>query len=215
MNKKPSFVLLVLVFIFLLSPSIALATPLTGANTDVGKYFKYEVGDFYYEDDTTDANDADSSNTVATSGSDVNWSDNGNTKHISIGHLTSKFTKVYFNVTGTSNDGASDLGIKYWNGSSWADLTLDSQTHPFNSTGINSISFSAPSDWATTSVGGSTGYYIRLQGTGFVNATVIQVSLYIAPVVSTPEFSDFLSIIILVGAIYFIHQKIQTGKSFA
>lgn len=50
---------------------------------------------------------------------------------------------------------------EYWNGSSWATLTTQDNTDQFRNLGVNSVTWTIPSAWATTSVNSVTGYWIR------------------------------------------------------
>lgn len=193
----------------LLLPQIVLAAPLTGADSDVGVYKYYAM--VFYIDDTTDANDSDSSG-------DVDWTPNADTRPIYIGHLTSKFDKVVFDVSATASMTA-DLPIMYYNGSSWSNLTLSSQTHPFNSTGVNSISFTPPEDWSTVTVNGTNAYYVRLgnaasngSGGALSGAQVSQISLHLFSAgggESVPEFSDILYIVTLAAGGAFLWSQVQ------
>lgn len=53
------------------------------------------------------------------------------------------------------------LAVEYWNGSAWTDLTVQDDTDDFSSNG--KITFTAPGDWAQTSVNGQTKYWIRIK----------------------------------------------------
>lgn len=86
-----------------------------------------------------------------------------NTDQYYFGGLTT-FTKMKVLVS-TAGSGTYVITWEYWNGSSWATLTTSS-ADDFKSTGNNLIQFTAPGDWATTSVN-SQGpyYYIRMRWT--------------------------------------------------
>ena len=70
------------------------------------------------------------------------------------------FEEICINVTtaGSNYTGSWD----YWNGSSWISLTVTDTTSSFQTLGKGEVSFTAPSDWATTNVN-SQGpfYYVR------------------------------------------------------
>lgn len=195
-----SFLIFVsIAFLSLIPNKITYAAPLTGANSDVGAFFFQFGGPV---DDTTDANDSD----VA---GDVSWpSGNQDSKTSYIGHLTSKFKKVVVDVSSATSDTGQNLNMQYWNGSAWVALTLSAETHPFDTVGVNSFSFSPPADWATTTVGGTSAYYIRtpiavgtLNERGFVNAQVSQVSLQlVAPPAVTVTESDGATTLTEAGA---------------
>jgi len=61
----------------------------------------------------------------------------------------------------------SDITIvwEYWNGSSWATLTVTDPSNGFQNDGIHKITFTPPGDWATTEVDGTTAYWIRARAT--------------------------------------------------
>lgn len=50
---------------------------------------------------------------------------------------------------------------EYYNGSSWSTLTVQDNTEQFKTLGVNSVSWQIPSNWATTTVNGVTGYWVR------------------------------------------------------
>jgi len=74
-----------------------------------------------------------------------------------------EFEKVLLNIT-TAGD-TYVLLLEYWNGA-WVSLTATDNTNSFFTLGWNSISFTAPGDWATTTFN-SQGpfYYIRARAT--------------------------------------------------
>lgn len=171
-----SFLIFVsIAFLSLLPNNSTYAAVLSGADSDVGIFWYVFGGP---ADDTTDANDSDIAG-------DVSWpAGNQDSRNVYIGHLTTKFNKVFVDVSSPTTDLGVDLDMQYWNGSAWTALTLLAQTHPFDTVGVNSFSFTPPADWATTSVGGTSAYYIRtpialgtLNEKGYVNAEVSQISL--------------------------------------
>lgn len=182
LSTKILFVSGIFLLIFFVLPQFVHGSSfLPGANSDVGVYIDDVMG--MYTNDTADANDADS-------GGDVSWvTGNPETRTSYIGHQTLKFSSVYVDVFSITNDLGQDLNMEYWNGSSWSDLTLLAQTHPFDSTGVNSFSFTPPSDWETTSVNGISAYYIRTKkswaGHGFLDTVLSQISLVTVAVPTT------------------------------
>ncbi len=194
----------------LLAPQIALADPLTGANSDVGIFWYYNMGS--YNDDTTDANDADSAG-------DVSWPQQ-ETKGFYVGHTTLQFNTVYVDVSTalTGLQQGYDLLIEYWNGATWEDLTLTAQTQPFDTTGVNNFAFTAPGDWATKDVNGTTAYYIRGEGGGlsnvpdgggYIGAAVSQISLITESGETVPEFSDYLYMITLAAGGWYVFTRMK------
>lgn len=69
------------------------------------------------------------------------------------------FSSVVFDLT----QGAKNLAVvwEYYNGSTWATLTVQDNTDQFRNEGVNSVSWTVPTAWATTSVNGVTGYWVR------------------------------------------------------
>lgn len=192
----------VALFLALALPLVAWADPLTGADADVGVFLHNSDGwgEGSFTDDTTDANDQDVDGDVA-------WmSAGGGGEEVYIGHLTSKFTQIYFDVS-TAASMSMDQDFQYWNGSSWTSLTFTSSTHPFASVGTNAITFTAPSDWDTTSVNGTNAYYIRLQSAdGNTMAALDQISLTLASS-EVPEVTDVLYITTLIIAGWFVYRR--------
>lgn len=210
-NLSSKIILGINLLTILLLPNLALAAPLTGADSNVTVYFyKGMVG---YTEDTSDANDSDSSG-------DVMWPEAANTRQAFIGH-TSKFSKVVVDVSQVASVTGQNLDVRYWNGSSYSALTLDSQTHPFDTTGVNSFSFTVPADWALKTVNGVEAYYVVTGdgnfsgGTGSFGAQVSQISVLLdaeAPA-TTPEFTDILYVTTLLGAGWYIYTKIEKNKN--
>jgi len=50
---------------------------------------------------------------------------------------------------------------EYWDGSSWASLSAQDQTQNFSRSGVRTVNWSVPSDWATTTVNSITGWWVR------------------------------------------------------
>lgn len=59
--------------------------------------------------------------------------------------------------------GWTDVEWEYWNGSTWAALTVKDSTLSLLQTGVNSVHWVPPSDWATTAVNSVTGYWVRFR----------------------------------------------------
>ena len=135
-----------------------------------------------YTDETTDINNA-TANDVAlppiqntTAGDIIYFGD------------AATFTGVALNVGTAGAHTGITINWEYWNGSSWTAITtVVDETTSFKTAGTNTINFSAPTDWATTSVDGTTKYWIRARDTrsspaytttplgtqGFLGSTVI------------------------------------------
>lgn len=69
------------------------------------------------------------------------------------------FSSIVFNLTYA----AANLTIvwEYWNGASWSALTVQDNTASFAVTGVRSVQWIPPANWATTAVNSVTGYWVR------------------------------------------------------
>ena len=85
-----------------------------------------------------------------------------------------KFPKLGLNI-GISGDGVWVITWKYWNGSSWADLThVEDGTDSFKAaTGWKYVTFEIPSDWETKTIETHTAYYIRAEVTAYTSKVTI------------------------------------------
>lgn len=77
---------------------------------------------------------------------------------------TGPFNNVLFNIGQilVMTGGSITLNWEYWNGSTWAALSVHDETSGFTLTGYGLVSWHVPSDWATTAVNGVTGYWVRV-----------------------------------------------------
>jgi len=200
-------VLLILgALVFFCVPVYVYASPLTGADDDLDIFWKYEA--IEYTDDTADAASAGGSGDVA-----FPFSGGG---MVYFGHSTSKFEKIVFDVYSASSfTGSSLITFEYWNGADWSELTYTSNTSPFVSTGVNNITFTAPSDWASTDVNGTSAYYIRINGvsgcdTNCKGATLDQISVLLVAQIGVPEMSDIAYLVIFVFGVYYLVHKTRS-----
>lgn len=76
--------------------------------------------------------------------------------------MQAKFSKLIVNL-GTAGIGGS-VAWEYWNGSAWMALSTSDGTAGLTASGT--VSWAPPSDWATTAVNGTTGYWVRVRCTG-------------------------------------------------
>jgi len=74
---------------------------------------------------------------------------------------TTTFSELYFNIN-TAGAGYN-LVWEYWDGSSWAALTVSDGTNNFSKSGW--VFWTSPANWATNSVNGVTRYWIRVSTT--------------------------------------------------
>lgn len=59
--------------------------------------------------------------------------------------------------------GWTTVAWEYWNGSAWGALTVKDNTLSLLQTGVNSVHWVPPSNWATTTVNSVTGYWVRFR----------------------------------------------------
>lgn len=90
------------------------------------------------------------------------------------------FTNAVFDLN--TNIAINDEGRwEYWNGAAWTQLNTQDKTainflgntllyHSFSDDGIGSVWWRSPSDWATTTVNGVTGYWVRYRLTSVMSA---------------------------------------------
>lgn len=88
------------------------------------------------------------------------------------------FGVMFFDMDTLATYAADSLAWEYWNGAAWAALTIVwDQTDTTAQNGLRSfqqdgeIIFSAPSDWASSSVNGQAGFWVRARCNATVNIT--------------------------------------------
>ncbi len=191
-----------------MSPQLALAAPLTGADLDLSAYITPSG-----TDQTTEANSPYESGDHG----DIQWP--FNTFSIMYFGHSSAFQGIYFDVY-AAGFGSGEPNMYYWNGTTWVSLGMDgtwSQTSPFTQTGIINYTFTPPNDWATTTVSGveAAYYYIRISSNGAQGATIDQISLLSVgggggePPAETPEFTDLLYMATLLLGGAFVMQRVR------
>lgn len=90
---------------------------------------------------------------------------------------SSPFCSLVFNLSGvtTSTSSIPTIVWEYWNGSAWASLTVQDNTNGFQNIGVNTVHWLQPSAWATTTLDGVTGWWVRARvsgGAGTVTAPI-------------------------------------------
>ena len=71
-----------------------------------------------------------------------------------------KFNQLKLEVSTAADSGFATLTWEYWNGSSWASLpNISDGTNNYENEGINTVSWTDPTGWATTSVNSQGPYY--------------------------------------------------------
>jgi hypothetical protein len=82
-----------------------------------------------------------------------------------------KFNRIWLNI-GTAGAGNWTLLLEYWNGSAWVSCVGEiDHTNQFTVAGMNFIQHTPQSDWASSTINGITGYWLRYRVTAFNNAT--------------------------------------------
>jgi len=73
----------------------------------------------------------------------------------------------------TAGDGTWSITWEYWDGSSWTALdAVSDNTNAFRASGVNSVTWSAPSDWSARTVNGKSGlYWIRARVDSYTSIT--------------------------------------------
>lgn len=66
--------------------------------------------------------------------------------------------------------GGLSVQWEYWDGSAWSSLSVIDNTDGFQETGINSVHWVQPDDWATNTVNGVTAYWVRVRVTAVSGA---------------------------------------------
>lgn len=80
------------------------------------------------------------------------------------GHATSTFGRLDVNITTKAVSLVADVLWQYWNGSAWTGLsgvTDGTEGWAVDATGVVSVTFTVPSDWAKCTVDNVNGYWIR------------------------------------------------------
>ncbi|GAG19688.1 unnamed protein product, partial [marine sediment metagenome] len=119
----------------------------------------------------------------------------GGTAFLGIGEVTNDFLymgkETQFNQVDQSNDvdGAYTLLVyTYWDGSSWSVLATAGQDD-YTADGV--LTFTAPGDWAKTTVNGVNAYWIRAQETSAVTTPVTLFSVGRTFTAALVENTDF------------------------
>lgn len=91
-----------------------------------------------------------------------------------VGH-TATFTRLDFDLETLGVGGA--YVWEYWNGTAWTALTVTDGTSGFTADGV--VTWTAPGDWAQTTVNGQSRYWVRVRPTGVpsTNPTVNSITV--------------------------------------
>ncbi|MBI5019587.1 collagen-like protein, partial [Candidatus Gottesmanbacteria bacterium] len=95
--------------------------------------------------------------------------------------LDHPFTSINIDIV-TANIGMSAMAVEYWNGAAWATVTPTDNTSLLTVDGR--ITFTAPADWATTTVDSVAKYYVRIRNsTGTI--TTAPTAYFVSPTTNT------------------------------
>lgn len=211
MKKIKIFSLLTLAVMF--SNTLAFAAPLTGANDDLDSYWMNYGGGLEWVPESADTSSADEG--------DITWPyASGDTAYL--GHATSKFNEIYIDISNTYTFGTAVITFTYWDGSSWSSLgSVTNTSDAFTTTGLHDFAFTAPGDWATTSVNSEEGsyYYIRIEcgdycsGISADQISVTTVGGGGGGGEGVPEFSTYMFIATIMAAAYLMKRgSLQTAQ---
>ncbi|PIN73245.1 hypothetical protein COV20_03370 [Candidatus Woesearchaeota archaeon CG10_big_fil_rev_8_21_14_0_10_45_16] len=153
--------------------------PLLGANSNVSAYLFNDSNNNILIFNTTEANDYDNLPASGFFGGDVRWWEMGGFPDMAYIGSTSRFRKIFFNLT---SEGFSDPNDEwfYYDGSGWTPFNPINETKYFQQTGINILNFTAGANWSTVSVAGLYGpyYWVRFTCTdGCQTLGVAQISI--------------------------------------
>lgn len=76
--------------------------------------------------------------------------------------LNRPFSGLVFDI-GTPGQGLYTLIWEYWSGATWSTLTTQDNTNSFRNTGVNTVHWAQPSNWASTTVNSVTGLWVRVR----------------------------------------------------
>lgn len=89
------------------------------------------------------------------------------------------FTSIHHTVTSAASYSSTTLTFEYWNGSTWSTLskTTSMDGVPIDgwlqAVGSQAAQFSAPGDWAQTTVNGVNAYWVRVRISNFVSFSAL------------------------------------------
>ena len=156
--------------------AFTLGSTASNSSDPLGQVWQVVASGPTYNDQTADANDADANDwTIFPAGTAADYPAFG---------FRQKFKKLIVNV-GTAGAGTYTVPAanwQYWNGTTWASLAgLTDGTTGFKTAGTNNVTFTVPTDWTPTSLGGSASlYYIRaVKDTGTVTTAPLGTQAFI------------------------------------
>lgn len=87
--------------------------------------------------------------------------------YFGVSNLTNSrpFSSLVFDLS-VAVVGIFTIAWEYWSGAAWSALTTNDQTDGFRRTGVLTVHWAIPSNWASTTVNGVTGMWIRARVTG-------------------------------------------------
>ena len=137
------------------------------SNNQVEKAFSYNGNTLVFTDETTDIN-SETVNDVALPPIQITSVGDA----IYFGVVVKIEDLIKLNVGTAGNYSGVTLQWEYWNGTAWTVLSVTDGTSFFTVAGTNNISFTAPSDWVTTTVNGYSAYWIRCVVTALATPSI-------------------------------------------
>lgn len=120
----------------------------------VNKFYNYSGTAAAYTDKTTAVNSSTEAPFTA-------FNSTPTTNDVIYIGASERFLGMDINLS-TNGSGTSTIDWEYWNGTAWTDITeTDVDTGVSTLTGSGKVTWTYPYGWATTSVNGSTNYWIR------------------------------------------------------
>lgn len=83
------------------------------------------------------------------------------------------FSSVVFELTQIADN--VTVVWEYWNGAAWATLTVQDSTNGFKTLGVGSVHWIYPTAWATTTVNGVLGFWVRARVTAVGSNPVVPI----------------------------------------
>jgi len=145
-------------------------------HTPFFKVFFYDSVADSYTDETTDADSVDAAGDVLLPPQNATIQQNTATNPSDAIYFGSTFTfnSIKIDIYTAANVTGATFNWAYWNGTAWATLTVTDGTSGFTVDG--SVTFTAPGDWATTTVNGVSAYWVKCYTTSPGTATAITIT---------------------------------------
>lgn len=144
-----------------ITTSLPTSVQLPALGKDFSQVWSFD-GTSTYTDETVDMNDTGTADVTLT---------NAVGAILYLGY-SAPFDSIVID-TGTAGTGSPTSVWEYWNGGSWATLTITPSTQNFTAAGLALTYWTPPSNWAATSINSISAYYVRRRQTA--NYTVVPI----------------------------------------